>query len=646
MGTGRISIGEIGKAIVVTHDASALRRNAVLVLVAGLLLTTALSYLIWRGESAQIKAARDRDASEAQSVLERKFLVPYEIVYSIGSYFLASQHVSHTEFVRFSESALKRHSSVSALEWAPVVMGSIREELETRVIEEEGIEGFSIRALHADGSMHPSPQRPIYVPLLYIEPPSPGALGLDLASEPNRKQRLEKAAMSTTPIASEPFVLAEDKDGAQTIALYLGIPDAPLSLEETWGFAIALFRIGPIKEAAIEALKDRNLEFRLTDITEKDATPLFQTSGFQASQELLLRPLDFGGRRWQVETHERVLRRPTLTIITSTVGGSLSFLLGLLVLGFGRSRQLERDIEVAKEMGQYKMVERLGQGGMGVVYKARHALIQRDTAVKVLIGKDESSLQRFEREVQLNAQLSHPNTVSIYDYGRTENGEFYYVMELLDGVTLQEMVDRFGAMPLDRALHILLQITGSLREAHRRGVIHRDIKPDNIMITQLGGVYDFVKVLDFGLAKEVETDVKVTGVMEIIGTPLYMSPEAIQGQAIDAKSDVYSFGCVAHVILTSKNVFEATSIMEIMRLHENEAAPMLDTGDKELDELLFSCLAKEPGDRPSTHEIYEELEEILARHPWSQAEAEEWWSTHLMTAELQPLKRPQSGIVG
>ena len=199
---------------------------------------------------------------------------------------------------------------------------------------------------------------------------------------------------------------------------------------------------------------------------------------------------------------------------------------------------------------------------MGVVYKGHHAMLRRPTAIKMLdVDKvNEGSIERFEREVQITSQLNHPNTVAIYDYGRTPEGVFYYAMEYLDGIDLQTLVERYGPQPVPRVIHILLQVCGSLYEAHSLGLVHRDIKPANIMLNRRGGEPDVVKVLDFGLVKAVD-DQKQAGLTQqasLTGTPLYMSPEAIQlPNSVDARSDLYAVGAVGYFLLTGHPVFEA-----------------------------------------------------------------------------------------
>ena len=293
----------------------------------------------------------------------------------------------------------------------------------------------------------------------------------------------------------------------------------------------------------------------------------------------------------------------------------------------------------AKQLGQYELEGKLGSGGMGVVYKAHHAMLRRPTAVKMLdIDKvDEASTARFEREVQITCQLNHPNTIAIYDYGRTPEGLFYYAMEFLDGVDLQHLVEKYGPQPEGRVIRILKQICGSLYEAHSKGLVHRDIKPSNIMLNRRGSEPDVVKVLDFGLVKALD-DKKaagMTGQSSLTGTPLYMSPEAIQSPlAVDNRSDLYAVGAVGYFLLTGQPVFTATNIVELCRLHVDQppVPPSQRVGrviSSELEDAILACLEKNRSKRPQTAR---DLAQMLSRCPeaenWTTEEADGWWSRH------------------
>ncbi|HEY8946930.1 MAG TPA: serine/threonine-protein kinase, partial [Polyangiaceae bacterium] len=312
----------------------------------------------------------------------------------------------------------------------------------------------------------------------------------------------------------------------------------------------------------------------------------------------------------------------------SASGSALATLASAVVYG------LHERVREARHLGQYTLEERIGAGGMGEVYRARHAMLRRPTAVKLLAGQvSDEQVRRFEREVQLTALLRHPNTVSIFDYGHTPEGDFYYAMELLDGMTLEELVERYGAQPPSRVVHILTQVCGALREAHEAGLIHRDIKPANIFLCRSRSILDMVKVLDFGLVKEV----KGTGgpadsnVNVIIGTPLYMSPEAIaEPDSIDARSDLYALGAVAYYLLAGSPVFGGNSVVEICGHHLHTPPPPLSSKTEqtippELESIVIDCLAKDPSARPaSARDLGERLQRCPVA-PWTETDAEAYW---------------------
>jgi len=292
----------------------------------------------------------------------------------------------------------------------------------------------------------------------------------------------------------------------------------------------------------------------------------------------------------------------------------------------------------ARQLGQYKLEEKLGAGAMGVVYKGRHAMLRRPTAIKLLDADKvtDLSIARFEREVQITSHLNHPNTVAIYDYGRTPEGVFYYAMEYLDGLDLQQLVDTYGPQPAGRVIYILRQVCGSLYEAHSTGLVHRDIKPANIMLNRRGGEGDVVKVLDFGLVKARDGE-HATGQEDqsLAGTPLYMSPEAIQlPGSVDACSDLYALGAVGYFLLTGQPVFEANDLAELCRLHTSEPAkpPSVRLGHgvpPELENAILACLEKNRSKRPQTaRELANRLGRSAAAAEWSVDEADAWWGRH------------------
>jgi serine/threonine protein kinase len=276
---------------------------------------------------------------------------------------------------------------------------------------------------------------------------------------------------------------------------------------------------------------------------------------------------------------------------------------------------------------------------MGVVYKATHAMLRRPTAVKMLdVDRvSPSAVERFEREVQITSQLNNPNTVAIYDFGRTPEGVFYYAMEFLDGIDLQALVERYGPQPVPRVIRILDQICGSLYEAHSLGLVHRDIKPANIMLNRRGGQPDVVKVLDFGLVKALDEEPLAARAEQgsLTGTPLYMSPEAIQmPNTVDARSDIYALGAVGYFLLTGAPVFEAQTVVDLCEKHVN--MPPVPPSERtrtpipaELEAALLACLEKSRAKRPQTaRDLAALIERCPEAHQWSIEDADAWWGRH------------------
>jgi serine/threonine-protein kinase len=296
--------------------------------------------------------------------------------------------------------------------------------------------------------------------------------------------------------------------------------------------------------------------------------------------------------------------------------------------------RLRRSIARARRLGQYTLLEKLGQGGMGIVYRAEHQMLRRPTAIKLLPPgtAGEQALRRFEREAQLTARLTNPHTISIFDYGRTPEGAFYYVMEYLDGLDLDRLVREAGPLPPGRVVHILQQVCEALAEAHGIGLVHRDVKPANILVSDLGGIPDFAKVLDFGLVKDVATDeARLTRENVVAGTPEYLAPEAIRdGSSPDPRSDLYALGAVAYYLLTATPVFRGGALQVIQsHLNATPDPPSARLGHPlppDLEALVLECLAKDPGDRPeSAQALYDRLAACRDVEPWSQDAARRWW---------------------
>ncbi len=300
---------------------------------------------------------------------------------------------------------------------------------------------------------------------------------------------------------------------------------------------------------------------------------------------------------------------------------------------------LRRQVRSARQLGQYTLEGKLGSGAMGAVYRASHAMLRRPTAVKLLPPElaGAEHVARFEKEVQLTALLTHPNTVTIYDYGRTPDGVFYYAMELLDGATLRDIVEFDGPQPPARVITILSAVSGALAEAHGVGLMHRDIKPGNVMLVEQSGQPDVAKVLDFGLVKELEpasTD-QLTLAGAITGTPQYLAPEAIRDpESVDARTDLYALGAVGYYLLTGQHVFVGETVIDICVQHLSTEPPSPSERlgaslPPDLEALVLRCLAKDPDDRPaSARAIQEALRECTHFGEWTEADAVAWWRTN------------------
>jgi serine/threonine-protein kinase len=312
---------------------------------------------------------------------------------------------------------------------------------------------------------------------------------------------------------------------------------------------------------------------------------------------------------------------------------------GVALYGTHLITGLRREAFEAKQLGQYRLGQLIGRGGMGAVYLGEHLMLKRPCAIKVIRPDqvtDPTALARFEREVQSMARLTHGNTVEVYDYGRTDDGTFYYVMEYLPGLSLADLVERYGPLPPGRAVHFLRQTCAALEEAHSVGLLHRDIKPGNLFAAERGGVFDVLKLLDFGLVKTIEGNdsVKLTQVGLVAGTPDFMSPEQATGEPrLDARSDVYAVGAVGYFLLTGRPPFVRDSAFAVLIAHARDpltppssARPDLPA---DLEAVLLKCLAKKPADRFATAEALEEaLAACAYAAEWSPREAAQWWRDH------------------
>jgi len=315
----------------------------------------------------------------------------------------------------------------------------------------------------------------------------------------------------------------------------------------------------------------------------------------------------------------------------------ISFVAAMVIFGSHRIETLRLEVLAARRLGQYQLKDLLGAGGMGEVYRAEHLLLRRPCAIKLIRPEragDPTNLRRFEREVQATATLTNWHTVEIYDYGHTQDGTFYYVMEYLPGLTLEELVRRHGPLPPQRAVYLLRQMCAALREAHAIGLIHRDIKPGNIIVGERGGLHDVAKLLDFGLVRTTAgaaVSESLTQHGMLVGTPAYMSPEQAGGDGeVDARSDIYSLGAVAYYLLTGQPPFTGKTAVQVLAAHLHERVSALTElrGDvpEDVNGVVLRCLEKAPKQRfQDVTELEEALGQCRCAGAWDREQAAGWW---------------------
>jgi DNA-binding NtrC family response regulator/NO-binding membrane sensor protein with MHYT domain len=324
----------------------------------------------------------------------------------------------------------------------------------------------------------------------------------------------------------------------------------------------------------------------------------------------------------------------------------------LVVTSSGRILEVEPSIlEEGIPLDRYRLIQKLGSGGMGEVWLGKHQLLARPVAIKLIrtdatghTDDKQATMRRFQREAQITATLNSPHTIRLYDFGVSESGSFYFVMELLNGLSLKSIVERFGPLIPERAVMLLQQACRSLSEAHEVGLVHRDIKPGNIFVCKMGSEYDFLKVLDFGMVKEgAELEqTTVTGTGGFVGTPAFAAPEVILGQAVDSRADLYGVGCVAYWMLTGRPPFEAANVVQLMLEHTQRkpSAPSEDCKFQipaALDDIVLACLEKLPKDRPSSAlKLWEELNKVELGARWTQNHAASWWKVNLPDGGREP----------
>jgi serine/threonine-protein kinase len=603
------------------------------------------------GIHGRARAARQAEfehrAERLAGTAEDSFDTPLEVLRSIPAFFEASEDVSRAEFHAFVRHALERYPWIYALEWIPRVPGRQRAAYESAAVA-DGLAGYHFKQDAPPGLPVLAEERPEYFPLFYMEPSNPVALGLEETALPARKAVLERARDLGVTAVSERLKLVQDDPKVASVIAFHPIyrhgelpGDVQSRRESLRGLAAAVFRIAPVLTASLHGEDLVAFDLALLDVEAQPAVTLYEshpgTLAAQATETTYEHVASIGGRRWAFRVGDRAdqVKAWLAGWPAFGIGLLLSALCAALAYVLRSTLHLRRQVAAAQRLGQYTLVEILGQGGMGTVYRAHHAVLRRPTAIKLLdpARSNPATLARFESEVQLTSALSHPNTVIIYDYGHTPEGVFYYAMELIEGITLQAMVDADGPQSPERVVHILVQVCAALAEAHGIGLVHRDVKPSNIMLCNRGGIADFVKVLDFGLAKDLSgrKDPQLSQSVTLIGTPLYVAPELVSNQAtIDGRVDLYAVGAVAYFLLTGTPVFSGNTTFEVCAKHlsivpETPSRRLGRPLPPELEALVMQCLAKDPGARPASAEALGERLRALSVGTWDLAKAKTWW---------------------
>jgi serine/threonine protein kinase/CHASE1-domain containing sensor protein len=632
------------------------------IVAAGLLTSLALFFVAKNYDEAQQRTSFEDESKQLASHVQREILPASEIVASIASFFESSREVSAADFEAFTRPAMNRRGSLAAVEWAPRVMAADRATFEQA---EDGDDPLVIREPDGEGGMMRATDRQEYYPIKYMVPVTDMVIGLDVGFEAGRRGDIARTLERGEVSASARFKLVEDPEGIFSVAIYVPAYEGGKSQvqDNLAGLAIGLVRIEPLVKGAVDTASLGRLGLVMVDEDASDDARILYATSSQAvavldeaePDHVYETALMVGGRHWKVVT---VSLKPLGTRGPwYLLAGSLLVTLAV-ASGVGGLRHIARlrvQMKRAKRLGQYQLVAKLGAGGMGEVYEAKHAMMRRPTAVKVIqpSAVGEQTLVRFEREANAASVLTHPNAVTVFDFGRTPEGALYYAMELVQGIDLEALVRLTGPLPPARVVHLAVQACGALAEAHGHGLIHRDIKPSNIMVCQQGGIDDFVKVFDFGLVKvdePVDGNPNLSMNVELLGTPHYMSPEQMLSPSeVQPAADVYALGGVLYFLIAGTEVFTGTSTDRLVSKCLTEPPTPLSERvstaiDPDLEALVMRCLSKAPEDRPQdAGALRRELMKLRNMPTWTEADAAEWWhgiGTPLLKERINKRKQP------
>jgi CHASE1-domain containing sensor protein len=611
------------------------RRTATVALAVGLVVSALLSLAMFLRERSLARSRFDQRAAAVVLRVEQSVNAPLEQLHATASLMRAQPSLDLEVFRQFARPLLARHKSLAALEWAEVVQHGERPAFEQRLTAQRG-HPVEIREPGREGTMTRSPDRDFYVVITMMEPWLPELEGFDVRYEPIRQASVDKALAAEGVRSTAKFTLVEDPPGVHSVAVYEPIAFDGDGDRKIKGTGIALYRVDPLVRAALptdEASPDLALIDDEPSLSENERLLFASRPGSQApdsSSFAYTQRIAFAGRNWSVVVSEPA-RIDTGTVWAVALGSSCLGVLVALYLGNAvATRTLRERLVALASLGEYTLGRELGAGGMGTVFEATHRALRRRAAIK-LIHADKVNpemIERFAREAKTTSELSHPNTVTLFDYGRTQDGRFYLVMEYVEGFTFEALVRKFGPQREERVRHALLQVCHALTEAHERSVIHRDIKPANLMLCVYGGVHDFVKVLDFGLAKdEKRHDGAISAANLVVGTTAYIAPEVlVDPTRAGVASDIYAVGCVAFYLLTGKEVFGKPSELAAIAAHLTMPPPPMPSISEAFERIVQKCLSKKPEDRfVSARQLARALSN-LELPPWSEVEASDWWA--------------------
>jgi len=593
------------------------------------------------------RAFEDRSRLAAEHV-EQSFRAPLEALYGIHALGCALPDVEQRRFELFAVKLRERYPSLAALELFDVVKGEDRDEFERRMSAHIGHPfSFVEPAPSPAQGMVVAPRRERHVVLTRLLPYDAALHGLDLTFDALRRGHMAAATRAGAPLATGKFRLVEDAEGVYSVAVYdplfVGgvVPDGVEARErQLVGFAIALYRLDPLMRAALRGTSLDESSVALVDLAP-DLSPadarLFGRANAAAPRAFSVhRPIDFAGRAWDLVTSGDA--PPLLArIAPSGIVGGLGTLLVALLVGLSSSlRRARLRFQAMEALGPYTLLREIGGGGMGRVFEAQHKLLRRRAAIKVIAQEQASAeqLRRFDLEAKTTSELRHPNTVVVFDYGRTGSGDFYYAMEYVDGITWEQLVQRHGAQPAARVRHLLVQACGALSEAHALGLVHRDVKPSNLMVGVNGGIFDFVKVLDFGLVRVTRgAEAGRSGAGVLLGTPRYMAPESFASSQSGPRADLYALGCVAYYLLSGHEPFAAKTEAGVATLHLTKMpSSLLGRGCADVtpafEKIIMRCLAKSPDDRFGSAALLMRALNDLDLPAWTQADAAAFWAEH------------------